>query len=115
MASAAPPPASDDALVATARDYFESFLLNYTTDSDTVEPSSGADEPALPYVEQVRKNKRKRERSRERPHTKTSLKQPLSLSLTAASESASSVAPCLSLSLSPPRSRSRSCAVQHDA
>ena len=63
MASAAPPPASDDALVATARDYFESFLLNYTTDSDTVEPSSGADEPALPYVEQVRKNKRKRERS----------------------------------------------------
>jgi len=89
MASAAPPPASDDALVATARDYFESFLLNYTTDSDTVEPSSGADEPALPYVEQVRKNKPKREREKRSARTQKHL--------------TSSPSPCLSQ----PRARAR--------
>ena len=52
MASSVPPPASDDALVATARDYFESFLLNFSAEPDAPEPSSNADEPALPYVEQ---------------------------------------------------------------
>ena len=108
MASAAPPPASDDALVATARDYFESFLLNYTTDSDTVEPSSGADEPALPYVEQVRKNERKREKrsARTQKHLSSSPSPCLSHSREREREQRGSLP--LSLSLTRARSALRS-------